>query len=200
MTGSGQSGFTIHAHYTGGEYVSGNKVVDNVFATNNNGGDGLDGPGTDPDFKTTGILVFSAEPATITIDDNHIHGNQIGIWLSANIQASGLGGNSITGATTPVYVSHVPYAFAQTIAPTAPTATVGVLIVPNNLTTQYYVQYGLTTSYTMSTTPVTGLTGLTPVVNPVSLTGLSSGQTYHYQVVATNGQGTTYGGDQTFST
>jgi parallel beta-helix repeat protein len=201
ITGSGQAGFTIHAHYTGGEYVSGNQVTDNVFATNNTGGDGLDGPGTDPDFKTTAILVFSSEPATITIAHNHIHGNTIGVWLSANIQASGLASNFIGGAATPIYVSQVPYAFAQTIAATAPTATVGVLIVPNNLTTQYYVEYGLTsTPYSMTTTAVTGLTGLAPVVAPVSLPGLSSGQTYHYQVVASNSQGTTYGGDQTFST
>ncbi len=201
VTGSGQSGFTIHAHFPGGEYVSGNQVIDNVFATNNTGGDGLDGPGTDPDFQTTAILVYSAEPATITIAHNHIHGNAIGVWLSANIQASGLASNSISGATTPVYVSQVPYAFAQTIAATAPTATVGVAIFPNNLTTQYYVEYGLTsTPYSMTTTPVTGLTGLTPVVAAVSLTGLSSGQTYHYQVVASNSAGTTHGGDQTFST
>jgi parallel beta-helix repeat protein len=201
VTGSGQSGFTIHAHYTGGEYVSGNRVIDNVFGTNNTGGDGLDGPGTDPDFQTTAILVFSAVPATITIADNHIHGNAIGVWLSANVQASGLGSNSISGAATPVYVSHVPYAFAQTITTAAPTATVGVLIVPNNLTTQYHVEYGLSsTPYSMTTTPVTGLTGLAPVVAPVSLPGLTSGQTYHFQVVASNSQGTTHGGDQTFST
>ena len=75
------------------------------------------------------------------------------------------------------------------------------LIFPNGLTTKYYVEYGLTsTPYSMTTTPVTGLTGLAPVVAPVSLPGLSSGQTYHYQVVASNSQGTTYGGDQTFST
>ncbi len=200
VAGSGQSGFTIHAHYTGGEYVSGNQVIGNVFGTNNTGGDGLDGPGTDPDFTTTAILVFSAEPARIAISGNVIHGNHIGIWLSANIAASGLGSNLVVGAAAPIYVSRVPYALTKPFDTTAPTATVGVLIVPNGFTTKYFVQYGTTnTPYSASTTPVTGLGGITPVLGQVHLPGLTSGITYHFQVVAVNAKGTTRGGDQTFT-
>ena len=201
VTGSGQSGFTIHAHYGGGEYVSGNKVVGNVFGTNNIGGDGLDGPGTDPDFVRTGILVFSAEPVSMVIAGNHIHGNQIGIWLSADVQASGLPSNSISGATTPVYVSQVPYAFTgPALATAAPTATVGVLIVPNGVATTYYVEYGTTASYELGNTPTASAgSGIGPEGIPVNLPGLTAGQTYHYQVVATNANGTRSGGDQTFT-
>ena len=200
IRGSGQAGFTIHAHYTGGEYVSGNQVLNNTFGTNNNGGDGLDGPGTDPDFLTTAVLVFSAEPTTIAIAGNKIQGDHTGVWLSANIAASGLGTNVITGAAAPVYVSHVPYAFSQPIDTTAATATVGVLVVPNGLSTEYFVEYGTTnTPYAMHTAVVTGLTGTAPVLALVNLPGLVTGTTYHFQVVATNGAGTTQSGDQVFT-
>ena len=97
IVGSGQSGVTIHAHYTGGEYVSGNRIVQNYIGTNNVGGDGLDGPSTDPDFSTTGILIFSAVHVDMVIACNHIWDNQIGIWLSADVNAHGLGSNSISG-------------------------------------------------------------------------------------------------------
>jgi len=201
ITGSGQSGFTIHAHYTGGEYVSGNRVVGNGFGKNNIGGDGLDGPSTDPDFATTAILVFSAVHVDMVIAGNHIHGNQIGIWLSASVNAAGLASNSISGATTNVYVSLTPVAFTgPAIATTSPTATVGVAINPNGLSTQYYVEYGTTTSYTSVSATASAGSGIGPEGLAVTLAGpLASGTTYHYQVVATNSSGTTSGGDQTFT-
>jgi parallel beta-helix repeat protein len=199
IAGSGQAGFTIHAHYTGGEYVSGNQVVGNTFATNNLGGDGLDGPSTDPDFSTTAVLVFSAVPVDITIENNKITGNEIGIWLSADVNASGLASNSIKGATTPVYVSQKPVAFTGPVIAPGSTTTVGVLINPSGLSTSYYVEYGADTSYgSVSATGDAG-SGTAPEGLPVDLTGIASSQTYHYQVVATNSAGTTYGGDQTFT-
>ncbi len=202
IVGNGQSGVTIHAHYTGGEYVSGNRILENDLGTNNVGGDGLDGPSTDPDFSTTGILVFSAVHVDIVIAANHIWGNTIGIWLSADVDAHGLGSNSIHGATTPVYTSLKPVAFTgPALASTAPTATVGVLVNPNGLATTYYVEWGTTTSYTGGTTSTASAgSGFAPEGIPVTITGpLTTGVTYHYQVVATNSAGTTYGGDQTFT-
>jgi len=201
IVGSGQSGFTIHAHYTGGEYVSGNRIVSNFIGTNNIGGDGLDGPGTNPDFSTTGILVFSAVHVDIVIAHNHIWGNKLGIWLSADVNAAGLGSNDISGATTPVYTSLVPVALTgPAFASTAPTATVGVLINPNGLSTTYHVQYGTGTGYGKVTTSAGAGSGFSPEVFPVKITGpLTSGVTYHYRIVAKNGAGTTYGSDAMFT-
>ncbi|HEX7459340.1 MAG TPA: hypothetical protein VF279_01840, partial [Acidimicrobiales bacterium] len=152
------------------------------------------------DFHTTAVLVFSAEPTTIAIAGNKIQGDHTGVWLSANIAASGLGTNLIAGAAKPVYVSHVPYAFSKPIDTTAATATVGVLVVPNGRSTKYFVEYGTTNSpYAMHTAVVTGLTGTAPVLALVHLPGLVTGTTYHFQVVATNGAGTTQSGDQVFT-
>lgn len=200
ITGSGQAGFTIHAHYPGGEYVSGNRVIANTFGPNNLGGDFLDGPGTDPDTVTTGVLVFSAVPVHMVIAANHIDGNQIGIWLTPTVTAAGLASNSIVGATTPIYVSHVPYAFTgPALDTTAATATVGVLINPNGSSTTYFVEYGTSTTYTSKTAPANAGAGILPEGFPVHLSGVTAGQTIHYQVVATNANGTRMGGDMTFT-
>ena len=104
IAGNGMAGFTIHAHYPGGEDISGNKVIDNTFGTNNTGGDPFDGPpGPTNLTNTTAIAVFSfAAPITMTITDNEIHNNAIGIWLSTLVTAHGLGGNHYHHVTTPV--------------------------------------------------------------------------------------------------
>ncbi|HTX45191.1 MAG TPA: LamG domain-containing protein, partial [Solirubrobacteraceae bacterium] len=52
-----------------------------------------------------------------------------------------------------------------------------------------------------STTPVVNAgSGSSTVPVSANVTGLSSGKTYHFQLVATNGTGTTYGGDETVTT
>ncbi len=62
------------------------------------------------------------------------------------------------------------------------------------------VQYGLTTAYgsTVSTIPAT-IAGIASTVY-ADLTGLMSNKVYHYRIVATGGNGTTYSADATFST
>jgi nitrous oxidase accessory protein NosD len=100
--GNGLAGFTIHAHHPGGEDVNGNAVVDNIFGTNNVGGDGYDGPPGPMDFQTTGIAVFSVPPVEMTITHNRIFNNEIGIWLSDTVTAHGLSHNRFFHVTTPV--------------------------------------------------------------------------------------------------
>ena len=100
--GNGMAGFTIHAHLPGGEDVSGNAIVDNTFDTNNVGGDGFDGPPGPTDFQTTGIAVYSAALAHMTIRDNKIRNNAIGIWLSNSVTAKGLHDNKFRNVTTKI--------------------------------------------------------------------------------------------------
>ncbi len=68
--------------------------------------------------------------------------------------------------------------------------------------TTYSFQYGTTTAYGASwpTVPVSlgGLSGAQPV--SVFLENLQPGTLYHYRLVASNGGGTSYGSDQTFTT
>ena len=199
---NGQAGFTIHAHYPGGEYVDGNQVFANTFGTNNLGGDFLDGPGTDANTATTAVLVFSAVAVSMVITGNHIYGNATGIWLTPSVQATGLAANSISGATTAVYVSRVPYAFTgPAVSTKAGSVMVGVLITANGTPTTYYVEYGTSSDpYEFRTPMALAGSAVVPVGLAIGLPKVTAaGLTIHYQVVATNGFGIRSGGDMTFT-
>ena len=71
---------------------------------------------------------------------------------------------------------------------------------PEGQATTYYYRYGTTTTYGLQTSPGSAGSGTTPVGVHVTIHGLSSNSTYHFQLVATNAGGTTYGADQTVTT
>ena len=73
---------------------------------------------------------------------------------------------------------------------------------PSGEETTYRFEYGPTTAYGTSVPVPDGSTGSgTSTVEVVAhVAGLEPGATYHYRLLATNGLGTTYGGDHTFVT
>ncbi|HZE16027.1 MAG TPA: hypothetical protein VE197_10135, partial [Mycobacterium sp.] len=71
---------------------------------------------------------------------------------------------------------------------------------PEGQATTYYYRYGTTSQYGLQTGPQNAGSGKTPVGVHVTIHGLASNATYHYQLVATSGGGTTYGPDQTVTT
>lgn len=79
-------------------------------------------------------------------------------------------------------------------------ATVHGTLNPDGGDTAYHFEYGPSTKYGSSTTPVDVGSGTSAVAVSPSLSGLKPGTTYHYQLVATDTQGTTKGTDQTFTT
>jgi hypothetical protein len=70
---------------------------------------------------------------------------------------------------------------------------------PHGLTTTVYFQYGTTTSYGLTTAPQSK-TGNTYQTVSANIGSLTASTTYHFRIVATNGAGTRYGGDRTFTT
>jgi hypothetical protein len=70
---------------------------------------------------------------------------------------------------------------------------------PRGSTTTVYFQWGTTTSYghTTSTQTQTGNTSRPITAN---ISGLSASHLYHFRIVATNGGGTSFGSDRTFTT
>ena len=71
---------------------------------------------------------------------------------------------------------------------------------PNSTATGVWFQWGTNTSYGSNTVSVAAGFGSSPISTNAILTGLASGVTYHYRVVARNDVGTNYGSDVTFST
>lgn len=94
-------------------------------------------------------------------------------------------------------------AVATTLAATgvgATGATLNGTVNANGVLTGAYFQYGFTTNYG-TVAAVVGTfngTGTAAVANAIS--SLTPGQTYHFRLVATNANGTGYGGDLTFNT
>jgi FG-GAP-like repeat/Glycosyl hydrolases family 16 len=78
-------------------------------------------------------------------------------------------------------------------------ALLGGSVNPNGGLTEYYYQYGLTNSYGAETSKGTA-SGWATVSAPLVVTGLQLGTTYHFRLVATNPEGTSYGGDEKFTT
>lgn len=84
------------------------------------------------------------------------------------------------------------------------TATLNGSFNPNSATfaypCSYYFEWGLTTAYGNVTATVTDQLGSASVAASSGLTGLSISTTYHYRLVALNGDNTVQGGDQSFTT
>jgi sugar lactone lactonase YvrE len=73
---------------------------------------------------------------------------------------------------------------------------------PQGEETQYFFEYGPTTSYGQSIPVPSANAGSGTEAISVSqlLTGIEESATYHFRIRATNGEGTVYGSDQTFTT
>jgi hypothetical protein len=79
-------------------------------------------------------------------------------------------------------------------------ATLNGTLNPERSQAYYYFQYGKTTSYGSSTGEQSAGSGTSNEKEFATISGLEEGTTYHYRLVVKNAVGTTYGGDQAFTT
>jgi hypothetical protein len=119
--------------------------------------------------------------------------------VASNSGGTSFGGDrtftTLTATGPPVVVTSAnPATFIASFS-----ATLNSLLDPHGLTTSVHFQYGTTTSYGLTTAPQSH-TGNTYVNISANISSLTASTTYHFQVVATNSSGTTYGSDQTFTT
>ena len=77
---------------------------------------------------------------------------------------------------------------------------VSTTVNPFGSATTAYFQYGTTIAYTQQTLAQNLGNGLSAQAISADLIGLQPGTTYHFRLVATNGNGTTLGDDATFTT
>jgi hypothetical protein len=71
---------------------------------------------------------------------------------------------------------------------------------PQGSSTTYYFQYGLTSTYSVTTKTHPAGHGTKAVSASTTIAGLTPGTTYHYRLVATSQFGTSTGADRTFTT
>lgn len=100
LSGNALSGVTVHSHVPG-QYLNGNVITGNLIGTNNLTGD-RDGAPADP--ATTGVLVRSAGPLSITVKGNVIAKNTYGIWATPNVTVAGASRNVFAQVGTPLYI------------------------------------------------------------------------------------------------
>lgn len=108
--------------------------------------------------------------------------------------ALALGAPAVVGAAAPRATT------GPTTAVGATTATVTGTVEPGGEPTTWVVEHGTTTDYGQRTSSRSAGDGTAPVDVSVQLTGLETGVTIHYRVVATNGDGTARGEDRTLRT
>jgi parallel beta-helix repeat protein len=101
INGNGISGVTVHSHVPG-EFLNGNVITDNLIGTNNLDGDTDFAPHVDN--QTTGVLVGTVNPLSITISGNVITRNHFGIWTTTTgpVTVHGEHDNSFPADTVPV--------------------------------------------------------------------------------------------------
>jgi hypothetical protein len=78
-------------------------------------------------------------------------------------------------------------------------ATLNGSLDPHGLATSVQFQYGRNTSYGLTTAPQSETGNTYRNVN-ADISSLTASTTYHFRIVATNGAGTTFGSDKTFTT
>jgi len=71
---------------------------------------------------------------------------------------------------------------------------------PGGGATNWYFEYGATTTYGTKTPAKSAGSGTSPTGVSAAIGNLAAGTTYHYRLVATNSGGTSYGSDVTFTT
>ena len=151
-----------------------------------------------PDSYTpiTGEMILVSQP---------VGGLQAGTTYHYRLVASSPGGTEVKGpdetfTTLPVPAPTVETGAASGVGVGA--ATLSGTIDPHSWDTTYLFQYGTSTSYGQSWPTVQvdmgALEGPQPVI--VNVPNLLPSTTYHYRLVATNGGGTSYGPDMTFTT
>jgi hypothetical protein len=96
---------------------------------------------------------------------------------------------------------NAPYASTGAASRVAKTgATVVGSVLPEGQPTTYRFDYGTSASYGSSTGSISAGSGIVPVDESATLSGLQPSTTYHYRIQGTNTTGTGNGADKTFTT
>jgi hypothetical protein len=105
---------------------------------------------------------------------------------------------TITGVAAAATAPAATTAAATAVA--ASSATLNGTVNPQGEATSWYFEYGTSTHYGTQTQPQNAGAGTAAVAVSTPVSGLKTGQLYHFRLVATSPVGTGRGADQTFTT
>ena len=139
-----------------------------------------------PDDSLVQIGITSSGPVSCStvLPDYFTRTDVLSAWITRWI-----------AAMAPPTVTTIP---ASSVAQTS--AQLNGQLNPNGSATNYYFQWGTSTAYGSSSTTGSTNNGVGVLPLSVTITGLSPATTYHYRLVGSSFNGTTYGADQTFTT
>ena len=146
-------------------------------------------PCTHPPSSVTGqVTDMGAISAAMSPDDNQLY-----VPTGGNF---GWGGLVQLGVASPSATTTAATAVTQT------TAQLNGTVNPDGAATTYHFEYGTSTAYGTNVPTPDGAVGSDSTVHPESqaVTALTPATTYHFRIVATSSNGTSYGPDQTFTT
>lgn len=102
INGNGLSGVTVHSHVPG-QFLNGNVVRDNQIGVNNLKGDRDFSPVVD--LSTTGVLVATVDPLSITVEHNVVSGDHFGAFIIGPSTVEHVQDNTFAGVAVPVSVN-----------------------------------------------------------------------------------------------
>ena len=150
-------------------------------------------------IESESALAFVSEGAEFFCGPEVSSNTLLGTW---SMKATNEGG-ALAGLQAISGVPAAPGAITRSAARVEPDgAVLRAWVYPNYDSTSYQFEYGTTTEYgsTIPTTAKEAGSGEGPAGASEVLDGLDPNTTYHYRVVATNSQGTSYGKDVSFTT
>lgn len=125
----------------------------------------------------------------------------LGFAITLACAGIGLAVSSLGSSTTAAAAAAPPAATTGAAANVAQSSVrLSGTVNPAGSRTHYFFQYGPTTGYGANTPSTTAGAGTSNVAAAANLTGLASGTTFHYRLVAVSNVGTATGADQTFTT
>jgi hypothetical protein len=116
--------------------------------------------------------------------------------VATNSAGTAHGADGVLGTSGSASAPQAVTGTASSVTPTS--ATLNGTVNPGGRATSWYFEYGTGTSYGTRTATKDAGSGTSTVTVSAPVTGLATGRTYHFRLVATSDAGTSRGADQTF--
>jgi hypothetical protein len=156
--------------------------------------------GTTTAYGTKTATQNAGSGANPTNVSSNLSGLAVGTFYHYRLVASNASGTTLGADRT--FTTQGPPVVATGAAQNAvgTGATLTGSVNPRGRSTQWYFEYGTSTSYGSKTPTRNAGSGNAAIAVNAALTSLTSGATYHYRLVATNSAGRVNGADASFAT